>query len=122
MSLDGKDTPKYQLISTDNAKDNLFEKLSTLEAYTKETAVLVEDLAITEEEDVAFDESVLEEEIIVFIEDDLEYCYLAEHYKPIGSHKKNVRMLSLPLIIFCSVMAVFAIAFFIYQIIAWFIY
>lgn len=120
MSLDGKDAPKYQLISTDYAKESLFEKLSVLEAYTEETAVLVEDLDITEEEDIAFDESVLEEEIIVFREDDLEYCYLAEYYEPVGSHKRKVKILSIPVIILCSVMTIFTIVFFIYQIIAWF--
>ncbi len=102
-------TTDYKLKSSDFAKDSLFEKLYNLGAFTEKCAVSVEKLELTEEEDIAFDESVLEEEIIVFQKEEKEYCYLIEHYKLMGSLKMDYKWGNLPIIIFCLILLGFLI-------------
>lgn len=109
----------YSLISSDSAKESLFEKLFDLEAFSEITAIPVDKLELSEEEDIAFDESVLEEEIIVFQEREIEYCYLVEYYKPTGSIQKGIRRTSLPLIVICLILMIFFVLVFISQIRLW---
>ena len=118
MSLE-EEREQYRLKSTDEAKDTLFQKMSESKAYTKETAILVEKLNLTQEEDIAFDESVLEEEIIVFINDDKEYCYLGELYTPPKSEGKIARI---PALIICLVVTITIIFIVVYQLVDWFVF
>ena len=120
MHYEKEKTIDYKLKSSDSAKDSLFEKLSDQGAFTEISAVSVEKLKLTDEEDIAFDESVLEEEIIVFQKREKEYCYLIEYYKPMESHKTEIRWVSLPIIILCLILMGFLIAVIVSQIYSWF--
>lgn len=102
-------TTDYKLKSSDRAKYSLFEKLCDQGAYTEITAISVESLALTKDEDIAFDESVLEEEVIVFQKEEKEYCYLTEHYEPTESHETGIKWVSLPVIVICLILLGFLI-------------
>ena len=107
---------EYSLKSTDGAKFSLYKKLYGLEAFTEITAISVDKLELTKDEDIAFDESVLEEEIIVYQIEEKEFCYLAKHYRPPGSSKTTIRRATLFPIIICLVMMILAVVGIIYQI------
>ncbi|MFW9923341.1 MAG: hypothetical protein ACFFDW_08665 [Candidatus Thorarchaeota archaeon] len=121
MTPEATEGPIDHLKISDAAKEEVLLKFFEKGAFTKKDAIKLSQIELTIDENYAFKDLLEKEEIIKLEKDTEEYYYLAEHYKPLKSYRKQVVMgLSIPILLFLILLITAGFVSIIYQLIVLF--